>query len=449
MEIPQSTKMQIVNHAERNLLAVMIYSPIAVNDILAKVRKSNFLTYQHQAIFDAINTLVNNQIIVNLESLFALLLKNNVIDKIGGVQYLTDVAEEYIDDENTNQYIKIVREAYHERQLMKIVRKAELEVQKQKDIETILFETEEALMELRSNGTLEDFIKISDITQKTVNKIETMANRDTIFTGVPSGFDELDDKTLGFQNGDLIILAARPSMGKTAFALNLVKNITIESAPKEKKYSIAFISLEMPAQQLVERILSSTALVESKMIRTGKGLSGKDWKHLTTASDLLKKSTTFIYDSPKVTLQQIQNQLRQLCRREEIDIVIIDYLQLLGITDKKFNSRQEEIGNISRHLKLLARELRIPIICLSQLSRSVEKRDNKRPIMSDLRDSGAIEQDADLVMFLYRDDYYKMKDDDFVPSNTAELIISKHRNGPTGIVHFSFAEKHGLFDETA
>ena len=431
-----------IRSAERNLLAAMLFSNDALLLIMDNITTMDFLEQRHQLIFAAVNDTKNNNKVVTTEEVYHTLVQQNKINSVGGLDYLTDVAEEYIDDEEIRHYITVVQRASQRRQLQKIVQEIHLALTKNEDVEKIIFNTEESLVRLNINAHKEGFIPASKIVQDSVARIEMLSNQTSSMIGVPSYLQELDQKTLGFQKGDLTILAARPSMGKTALALNFAINAAIE----EGNHRVAFVSLEMTSRQLVERMLGTTGSINSHSIRTGKNLTSNDWQNLGRSGDLIRKSAFFIYDSPNMSLEKIQSSLRQIVHKEKIDLIIIDYLQLISITSKKTSSRQEETSMISRHLKLLARELEVPIICLSQLSRSVEKRESKRPIMSDLRDSGAIEQDADLIIFLYRDDYYRLNEPGYTPNGETELILAKHRNGPTGIVTLKFISNTGRFE---
>jgi replicative DNA helicase len=302
-------------------------------------------------------------------------------------------------------------------------------------VESLLSEAEKKIMEVSGRKSAGSFISIKDVLVEAYDNIEKLANRQGDITGIPTGFTELDRMTAGFQRNDLIIVAARPSVGKTAFALNIAQNVATKTDEV-----VAIFSLEMGAEQLVMRMLSSEGNINAQNLRTG-DLSDEDWKKLTMAMGSLSNAQIYIDDTPGIRIAEMRAKCRRLKQERGLGMILIDYLQLIQ-GDGKADNRQQEVSEISRSLKALARELEVPVIALSQLSRSVEQRQDKRPMMSDIRESGSIEQDADIVAFLYRDDYYDKETEN---KNIIEIIIAKQRNGPVGTVQLAFAKEYSKF----
>ena len=437
-------KINVINDAEKNVLAIIAHSIAAAEEVFSILTEEDFTVMNYKVIFKALQEQFLAKVAINITTLSNYMLKNNMLNKIGGIEFLTDLFQSYTTDANLTEYLDIIIKNTTSRRLKAVLENIHREIETHQPIDEVVSKAEKEILDVKKERKGNLFKTSFDEVDKVLQKIELLENSGEMLTGSPSGFRDLDRMTSGFQKGDFIILAARPSMGKTALALNFA----VKSAAQSKK-AVAIFSVEMPAEQLIQRMIGSYSTVDSAKVRTGKGLQTRDWENITKAADFLKQTKLFIDDTPGLKVIELQSKLRKLCRENEVGLVVIDYLQLLSTGTHFGDSRQQEVSTISRQLKALARKLEIPIICLSQLSRSVEKREDKRPIMSDLRDSGAIEQDADIIMFLFREDYYATHDPNNldVPLETekAQLILSKHRNGPTGSVELLFVKKHGSF----
>ncbi|WP_039880607.1 replicative DNA helicase, partial [Listeria fleischmannii] len=304
------------------------------------------------------------------------------------------------------------------------------------ELDALMDEAEKSILEVSGRKNVGAFKNIKDVLVKTYDDIEILHNRKGDITGIPTGFKELDKMTAGFQRNDLIIVAARPSVGKTAFALNIAQNVATKTDE-----NVAIFSLEMGAEQLVMRMLCAEGNINAQNLRTG-SLTSEDWQKLTIAMGTLSNSGIFIDDTPGVRVNEIRSKCRRLKQESGLGMIVIDYLQLIQGSGRGGENRQQEVSEISRSLKALARELEVPVIALSQLSRSVEQRQDKRPMMSDIRESGSIEQDADIVAFLYREDYYDREGEN---DGTIEILIAKQRNGPVGDVKLAFVKEYNKF----
>ena len=358
------------------------------------------------------------------------------LENIGGVSYLMELANAVPTAANVEYYARIVEEKSLLRRLIRTATEIAQEGYSREDeVESLLSEAEKKIMEVSGRKSAGSFISIKDVLVEAYDNIEKLANRQGDITGIPTGFTELDRMTAGFQRNDLIIVAARPSVGKTAFALNIAQNVATKTDEV-----VAIFSLEMGAEQLVMRMLSSEGNINAQNLRTG-DLSDEDWKKLTMAMGSLSNAQIYIDDTPGIRIAEMRAKCRRLKQERGLGMILIDYLQLIQ-GDGKADNRQQEVAKISRSLKALARELEVPVIALSQLSRSVEQRQDKRPMMSDIRESGSIEQDADIVAFLYRDDYYDKETEN---KNIIEIIIAKQRNGPVGTVQLAFAKEYSKF----
>ncbi|PPE06595.1 replicative DNA helicase [Mesoplasma corruscae] len=433
---------------EKSILAIALNSPNALPDIFNGLVFNDFLDPSHKTIFEMLTILNKESKEITINSVVALLDKEGKLEQVGGATKIQSIALEFFTDEGIENYIETVFFASASRKFdatLKIIQNERNNGQL--DVEDAMNKIQRELISIDLNQNKSDVKHFKESADSLIEKIKDLQKRNDTLTGVPTGLFELDDITSGWQKGDLIILAARPSMGKTAFSLHLAYR-----AAKENQ-GVAIFSLEMPAEQLTQRLLTMVSHLDSKKLRTGKNISDQEWKTLMYSKENISKLPIYIDDTPGITVQQIQSKLYKLKRDHDIKFCVIDYLQLIGSNNLNID-RQNEISNISRHLKRISRELEIPIVCLSQLSRSVEKREDKKPIMSDLRDSGAIEQDADLIMFLYREDYYtytKDENNNHVPNNEpsaispTDVIIAKHRNGATGVVKVSFDKRHGKF----
>jgi len=438
----ENNSKEILMGAERSLIAVAMNSPKACFEITTQLESSDFYFNEHANIFEIICNLTYSGQKITSTAIISILQEKNILEKIGGIKTITNISSYFITDEGYEEYVQTIFKNSMGRQLDRAVIEIKQLRDNQAPISDVFIVAQQKILGIRTEIKSEDAIPVKQTVEEVIKNIAFLQNNGGQINGIPSGFTDLDFLTNGWQKGDSIILAARPSMGKTAFALNLSVNAAIRGK------GVAFFSLEMPKEQLVQRILASESTVDSSIIRNPKMLSEEKWKLITNAGDKIKKMNIVIDDTSGINIMQLQSKLRKMKRDYDIDICFIDYLQLIAPFNTRSENRQNEIATISRQLKQLARELNIPIICLSQLSRGVEKREDKVPLMSDLRDSGAIEQDADIIMFLYREEYYKNKEFSVEENSISEktkVIISKHRNGPTGIIEVQFAKNCGKF----
>src|SRR3954465_3725580 len=376
--------------------------------------------------------------VVDLVTVTEDLAAAKLIEDTGGVTYLSELAGSVPTAANVEYYARIVEEKSLLRRLIRTATNIAQEGYSREDeVEELLGEAEKTIMEVAQRKNAGSFQNIKDVLVRTYDNIEILTNRKGDVTGIPTGFAELDRMTAGFQRNDLIIVAARPSVGKTAVALNIAQNVATKTDE-----SVAIFSLEMGAEQLVMRMICAEGNINEQRLRTG-SLTDEDWGKLTMAMGSLSNAGIFIDDTPGVRVQEIRAKCRRLKQEQGgLGMILIDYLQLVLGNGRSGENRQQEVSEISRSLKALARELQVPVIALSQLSRGVEQRQDKRPMMSDIRESGSIEQDADIVAFLYRDDYYDKESEN---KNIIEIIIAKQRNGPTGTVSLAFIKEYNKF----
>lgn len=419
--------------AEESLLGnIMLYKDAIRETIDAGITAEDFYDRNHQTIFKLMASMYENRESIDTVSLSQKLKDFNEYDKVGGINYLMQLANATISATNTKEYINIIKNKSLARKVIKVGEEISKDAfDSSISVDEMLENVEKKVTDVTRSKTDAEFYEGKKLFDDTLNHVHQIQDSGSRITGIRTVYQQLDDKTAGFQRGDLIILAARPSMGKTALALNFAINSAAVNPG-----AIAIFSLEMPAEHIAMRILAAKARVEISKIRTGR-LNDKEWSSLNEASLQLRGQNFYIDDTPGIRVSDMYAKCRKLARDEGLFMVVVDYIQLIQTTGKS-ESRQQEVSEISRRLKAMARELNVPVIALSQLSRSVEQRENKRPMLSDLRESGAIEQDADLVMFLYREDYYKQEEDRQNESETVELIIAKHRNGPTGKLKFAF-----------
>jgi len=374
---------------------------------------------------------------VDVITVKAELVSMKKFESIGGLEYLSMLPEKVATTANVEKYIRIVEEKSMLRILIKTANELiELGYAETEEVETIMDNAEKKIFDVIQNRNQKGYAVLKDVLVEAFTEIEKLYNLKQHITGIPTGFADLDYKTAGLHNSDLVLIAARPSMGKSAFALNIATNAAINAG-----VPVAMFNLEMSKKQLVNRMLCSEAMVDSNKIRTGK-IEEEDWVKLATALGPLSEAPIYIDDTPGISVMEIRAKSRKLKLEKNIGLVVVDYLQLIQGSSKKSNTREQEISEISRSLKILAKELDIPVIALSQLSRAAEQRADHRPMLSDLRESGAIEQDADIVMFLYRDDYYNPESE---KKNIAELIISKHRSGSTGTIELLWLGNYTKF----
>tara|TARA_B100000029_G_scaffold22090_2_gene22197 strand:- start:21 stop:1382 length:1362 start_codon:yes stop_codon:yes gene_type:complete len=420
--------------AEEAVLGCMLINNSSVSKAIDGLQISSFYNPSNATIFENIVELFNENLSIDYVALIDRLKKKKKLSSVGGSYYVTGLSNKAPSAEAVEYYIQIVKEKAILRNIISVsVNISSDAFDSQEDAVNILDKAEQTLFSISQDAQKKKFMQIDPILHEV---LDNWGNRKSgSLIGVPSGFFDLDNLLSGFQNNDLIVLAGRPSMGKTALALNFARNCAIENDKK-----VGFFSLEMSRQQLVERLMTAEAQIDSHLVRTGK-LPKHDWKKLSDAASILSESSIFIDDSADLNILELRAKARQLKAEKDIDIIFVDYIQLLNAPNKS-ESRQQEISYISRSLKALAKELNVPVVALSQLSRAVEQRSDHRPVMSDLRESGAIEQDADVVLFIYRKFVYSREEDD---EGLGEIILAKHRNGPTGLVKVSFIDKYARF----
>ena len=412
--------------AEQAVIGSMLTDKDAVVSSIEILKEEDFYREDNKAIYSAILNLYNRAEPIDIITVKSELESMGKFEQVGGLEYLAELPEKVPTTANAIKYIKIVEEKAILRNLIKTANEIiELGYDPTEDVEDIMESAEKKIFNIMQDKNQKGYTPIKDVLVESFTQLEELYNRKQHITGVPTGFSELDYKTAGFHGSDLILIAARPAMGKSAFALNIATNAAIKS-----NTPVAIFSLEMSKEQMVNRILCSEAMVDSNKVRTGK-LEEDDWVKLAGAIGPLSESEIYIDDTPGISVMEIRAKCRKLKLEKNIGMVVIDYLQLVQGSNKRNGSREQEISEISRSLKILAKEIDVPVVALSQLSRAVEQRPDHRPMLSDLRESGAIEQDADIVMFLYRDDYYNQESE---KKDIAEVIIAKHRGGSTGTV---------------
>lgn len=422
--------------AEQSVIGSMIMDREAIMTASEIISSEDFYQHQYGVLFESMLELYNEGKPVDLITLQDRLKEKEVPPEISSLEFVRDLLNAVPTSANVKYYANIVQEKSMLRKLIRTTEDIANTCYVAKDrLEDILGDTEKKIFDIVQCNTSGDYVPIKEVVLNALDKIEQAAKNKGSVTGIPTGFIDLDYKTSGFQPSDLILIAARPSMGKTAFVLNVAQNMAF----KENK-TVAIFSLEMSKEQLVNRLLSLESKVDSQSIRTG-NLSDEDWSKLIEGAGIIGKSHLIIDDTPGISINDLRSKCRKYKLEQDLGIIIIDYLQLMT-GSKKTDSRQQEISDISRSLKEIARELHVPVVALSQLSRAVEQRPEHRPMLSDLRESGAIEQDADVVMFLYRDDYYN-KDTD--RPNIAEVIIAKQRNGPIGTIELVWLPNYTKF----
>ncbi|HOA79611.1 MAG TPA: replicative DNA helicase [Defluviitaleaceae bacterium] len=422
--------------AEQSVLGSMIIDHEAIVAAAEILRGDDFYRPDHKQIYEACMDLFNDNSPIDLVTLKSRLEEKGLLEQVGGISYLSHLAASVPTSAHIKQYAKIVESKSILRRLIKACQDiSAISYEAKEDVNVILNQAEHNIFHILQNKHTEDFSPMREVLLNAFDKIEEIYRNRGKVTGVPTGFIDLDYKTAGFQPSDFILIAARPSMGKTAFALNIAQYAAVR-----QKVPVAVFSLEMSKEQLVNRMLCAEAMVDSQKLRTG-SLEQDDWVKIARAMGPLSEAPIYIDDTPGISVMEMRAKCRRLKLEKGIGLIFIDYLQLMS-GDRRFDSRQQEISEISRSLKALAREMDAPVIALSQLSRACESRADHRPMLSDLRESGAIEQDADVVMFLYRDEYYHP---DTEKKNQAEVIIAKQRNGPTGTVDLIWLGQYTKF----
>lgn len=440
---PETRALKVPPHsieAEQSVLGGLFLDKDALIKVVERVQADDFYRKDHRIIYNAIQALDLDGKPFDLVTVAEWLESHQQLDEAGGLSYLAALAENTPSASNVGVYADIVRKRSVLRQLISATVKISERVFNPGGLssEQVLDFAEQTVFEIaeQENRGKRVYKNIKDLLVSALDRVDEIYQKKTPVTGIATGFDDFDERTAGLQKSDLVIVAGRPSMGKTAFAVNMAEHAVIK-----EQLSVAVFSMEMPGEQLAMRMMSSLGRVDQHKVRTGK-LGDEDWPRLTSAVTLLKNKNLFIDDTPALTPAELRARCRRIAREHSLDLIIIDYLQLMQIPDTPEN-RATEISEISRSLKSMARELEVPVVALSQLNRSLEQRPNKRPVMSDLRESGAIEQDADVIVFIYRDEVYNEETTD---KGIAEIIIGKQRNGPIGTVKLAFLGQYTRFE---
>lgn len=431
--------------AEKSVLGAMLLDKDAITTVTEIISGDDFYREAHKVIFETMLALHNKHEAVDYITVTDLLRREGKLEDVGGLAYITALGNSVVTAANIKYHAEIVAEKSSLRQLIRVSTEiAAMGYEPSDEINVMLDQAESRILGISNRKKKASFTHIGEILMDSVKSIADMVENTGGLTGIPTGFIDLDKLTSGLHPSDFIILAARPSMGKTALALNIVQNIALRAHKKigGDMRSVAFFSLEMSKEQLVNRMLCAEAGIDSQRLRRGE-MFEKDWDSLWAACDAMSKAHIYIDDTPGITVMDMRSRARRLQAEHGLDLIVVDYLQLMqGSGRKNFSGdRQQEVSEISRSLKALARELDVPVIALSQLSRSVESRTVKRPMLSDLRESGSLEQDADIVAFLYREDYYNAETE----NKHTELIIAKHRNGPVNTVNLFFQKQFTKF----
>ncbi len=423
--------------AEKSVLGSVFLDNDSLLRIVDLISPEDFYRKSHALIYQAFLKLFERGDPIDLITVESELQKMGVLEQVGGIDYLMELAEFVPTPVHVVKYAQIVKEKAVLRELIsvchEIIRKCH---ESDKDVEELLDEAESLIFAISEKRTRSDFSPSRELVKAAISQLETLAHKRQLITGIPTGFYDLDRMTAGFQPSDLVVVAARPGMGKTSFVLNIALNVALEEGG-----TVAIFSLEMSKEQIALRMLSSVSRVDYQKLRTG-NISPDDWKSIIEAASELSDASIYIDDTPAISVLEMRAKARRLQAERGLDLIIVDYLQLMRGRGRKEN-RQQEISEISRSLKGLAKELNVPVVAVSQLSRAVEARTDKRPQLSDLRESGAIEQDADLVLFIYRDEVYNKAT---AEPNVAEVIIGKQRNGPVGTVKLTFIKECTKFE---
>ncbi|MDO5078021.1 replicative DNA helicase [Streptococcus minor] len=426
--------------AEQSVLGAIFIDEGKLVFVREYIEAEDFFKHAHRLIFAAMVALSERNEAIDATTMRNYLANHGDLENIGGLAYLAEVINSVPTSANAEYYAKIVSEKSNLRKLIeRLTDSVNQAYDGSDDSDTIIANAEKALIDVSEGASRSGFKKIDDVLNLNFENLEARSQQTSDITGIASGYPALDMMTTGFHEEELIILAARPAVGKTAFALNVAQNIGTKLG-----LTVAIFSLEMGAESLVDRMLASEGVINSRSIRTGQ-LTDEEWQKLMIAQSNLARSSIYIDDTPGIRVTEIRSRARKLAQETgNLGLILIDYLQL--ITGNGRESRQQEVSEISRQLKILAKELKVPVIALSQLSRSIEQRQDKRPMLSDLRESGSIEQDADIVAFLHRDDYYHNEEEEgSIPNNTVEIIIEKNRSGARGSVELMFQKEYNKF----
>ena len=426
--------------AERSALGAVMLNKEALLDVTEEVKPEDFYNESHREIFDAIMNLYRENTAVDMLTVCEELNRRKALDMVGGRAYIATLTAEVPSTANAGEYAKIVSEKAMLRRLITAAEDINIKGYDDKmAAEELLDYAEGDIFRIAQKRQRNDYAKIQDVLMKNLRIIDQAVQNKGQVIGLPTGFKQLDEKTSGLQPSDLIIVAARPGMGKTAFALNIAQQSAVKAGA-----SVLIFSLEMSQEQLGQRLIAMQARVESEKLKKGT-LDLKDWDRINFALNELNNTKIVIDDTPGISIMEMRNKCRRLKAEQGLDLIVVDYLQLMTF-DGRADSRQQEISALSRHLNLLAREMNCPVIVLSQLSRAPELRQDKRPMLSDLRESGSIEQDADIVMFLYRDDYYNENTE---KPGVCEINIAKHRSGPTDRIDLTWVARYTKFSDKA
>ena len=422
--------------AEQAVIGCMLLDSDVIPTVTELIRSEDFYRDDHKEICEAILDLSEKAGPIDIITVSEQLQLRGTLDNIGGLDFLANISNAVPTTANARHYAKIVEEKSLLRKLIKAAANiSSMSYEASEEAVYVLDRAEKSIFDILQKRNTQGFTHIKDVLLETFNRLEELYNSKGFITGIPTGFADLDYKTAGLQNSDLVLIAARPGMGKTAMALNIAQYAAVQI-----HVPVAIFNLEMSKDQLVNRMLCSEVMVDSQKMRTGK-LEDNDWNKIAQALAPLSEAPIYIDDTPGITVMDIRAKCRRLKLEKNLGLVVIDYLQLMQGRGKSEN-RQQEVSEISRSLKILAKELQVPVVTMSQLSRGPESRADHRPMLSDLRESGAIEQDADIVMFLYRDDYYNPETE---KKNIAEVIIAKHRNGSTGTIELRWFGEYTKF----
>ena len=419
--------------AEKSLLGAIMLSDASFPDILEIVKPKDFYDKNHASIYSAMLNLYDHRRPIDLLTMTAELRKQKSLKNIGGAAYLTELTNYVPTATHAKAYAELIEKAAVRRRLINAGTKiAEKAYNDDVEVGELIGQAEKDIFEVSDDQTKSDYSALNELLSDAFDRIEELHKNKGALRGLKTGFRDLDKKTAGMQQGDLVIIGARPAMGKTTFAQNLAYN-----AATINGRGVLFFSMEMASAEIVDRMISDISGIDNWKIRTG-NVTDDDFAKIGDALGDMDETPLYIDDTSSMTILELRNRARRAAHDHDIGMIIVDYLQLLQGSDRYAGNRVQEVTEISRGLKTLARELNIPVVALAQLSRSVTGRDDPRPVLSDLRESGSIEQDADLVMFLHRPDYYKQNDDDYEPTNITELLIAKHRHGPVGKIELYF-----------
>ena len=430
--------------AERSILGAVLLDNQTINQAAEMLRRDDFFLDSHRRIFDKMLLLMEQGRAIDPITLQDALKNGGDLEMIGGAAFIAALIDGVPRFSNIEEYCRIVKGKSIVRKLITTSNQIMNRCFDAEDTPDVLLdEAERSILAIAEDRIRQGFVPISEVAHKQLQHIEEIAGREQLITGIATGFRDLDYMTSGLQRGDLIIVAARPSMGKTAFCLNIAQNAALRPQHNGEKAIVGIFSLEMSKEQLVQRMLCSQARIDAHRLRTGM-LSKEDWRHLALGVSELAEARIFLDDTPAINVLEMRAKVRRLKNEQRgLDMIIVDYLQLMSGKGRT-ESRQQEVSQISRDLKAIAKEMNVPVIALSQLSRAVESRSDHRPMLSDLRESGSIEQDADIVMFIYREDVYNPETE---KQNIAEIIIGKQRNGPIGEVELVFLKQLTRFED--